>query len=449
MCCVMPPASPAGDVRLADRVEQRRLAVVDVAHDRDHRRARHQILGILGRLVGGQQLVLAERGRLDLVAELHRHQRRGLEVDVLVDVGFHHPQGPQLLDDLAPLHGHLLRQLRHGDRVAHADDALVLGGGGDLRLLQLLAGGGDPLLGDATRALTAGAEARTAELVARTGRRARQQRRASETAQLLVAVLDLEARRRGLARRPHAGELDERARRGGAGDDRLRDLLERALRQRQLVSRCRAHRRRRRRGRRRLSRQRAALRRARRRRRARRQRGRPGAARGPARRPEAEQRQAPSRAAARRARPWRPPVRQARARAAAGPHGLATGRRRRRGGGRRYRRTLERALRTAADDGVVEADLFEVLEALALDGAAHAVDVGRLEVRHVIRDLEAHGADLRHEVLRREVQILRQLVYAQARSSRRFRFCSALVSASHHDVHNLFLRESTLSCCDS
>ncbi len=37
-----------GDVGLADGVEQRRLAVVDVAHDGDHRRARHQILGRSG-----------------------------------------------------------------------------------------------------------------------------------------------------------------------------------------------------------------------------------------------------------------------------------------------------------------------------------------------------------------------------------------------------------------
>jgi hypothetical protein len=39
MCWVMPPASPAGDVGGADGVEQRGLAVVDVAHDGDDRRA--------------------------------------------------------------------------------------------------------------------------------------------------------------------------------------------------------------------------------------------------------------------------------------------------------------------------------------------------------------------------------------------------------------------------
>ena len=37
-----------GDARLADGVEQRGLAVIDVAHDRDDRRARHAILGLGG-----------------------------------------------------------------------------------------------------------------------------------------------------------------------------------------------------------------------------------------------------------------------------------------------------------------------------------------------------------------------------------------------------------------
>ena len=42
MCCVMPPASPPDHVGLADGVEQRGLAVVDVAHDGDDRRTRHR-----------------------------------------------------------------------------------------------------------------------------------------------------------------------------------------------------------------------------------------------------------------------------------------------------------------------------------------------------------------------------------------------------------------------
>ena len=40
MCWVMPPASPAATLARADVVQQRGLAVVDVAHDGDHRGAR-------------------------------------------------------------------------------------------------------------------------------------------------------------------------------------------------------------------------------------------------------------------------------------------------------------------------------------------------------------------------------------------------------------------------
>ena len=45
MCCVMPPASPDTTLGLADGVKEARLAVVDVAHDRDDRGARDEILG--------------------------------------------------------------------------------------------------------------------------------------------------------------------------------------------------------------------------------------------------------------------------------------------------------------------------------------------------------------------------------------------------------------------
>ena len=83
------------DVGLADGVEQRRLAVVDVAHDRDDRRARQQVLRVLrGRVAAGQQLVLAERRRFDLEAELGRDQRRGVEIDVLVDVALPSSRAP-------------------------------------------------------------------------------------------------------------------------------------------------------------------------------------------------------------------------------------------------------------------------------------------------------------------------------------------------------------------
>ena len=43
MCWVIPPASPAATSVVADRVEQRGLAVVDVAHDGDDRRADDEV----------------------------------------------------------------------------------------------------------------------------------------------------------------------------------------------------------------------------------------------------------------------------------------------------------------------------------------------------------------------------------------------------------------------
>ena len=44
MCCVMPPASVSHDRGLTDLVEERRLTVIDVAHNRHDRRSRLKIL---------------------------------------------------------------------------------------------------------------------------------------------------------------------------------------------------------------------------------------------------------------------------------------------------------------------------------------------------------------------------------------------------------------------
>ena len=218
-----------GDVRLADRVEQRRLAVVDVTHDRDDRRARHHVLGVVRRLGVDQDLVLAERRRLDLEAELGRDDRRGVEIDVLVDVDFHHPERPELLDDLAPLDRHLLGELGDRDGVGHADDALVLGRGGDLRLLELLPGGRDLLLREGARTVAARTERGPTEAIA-PGRRAADEAGAAEALLLGVAIPDLDAGRGRLAARGVAGQLDERARRRRSGHDRLRDGPHRGMR---------------------------------------------------------------------------------------------------------------------------------------------------------------------------------------------------------------------------
>ena len=126
MCCVMPPASPRDHVGLADRVEQRRLAVVDVAHDGDDRRTRLQRLVDVGRV---EQALLDVRLRdaLDGVAELLGDELGGVGVDHVGD-----------LRELALLHqhaDHVHAALRHavgelldGDRLG--DDDLA----GDLLL---------------------------------------------------------------------------------------------------------------------------------------------------------------------------------------------------------------------------------------------------------------------------------------------------------------------------
>ena len=64
-----------GDARRTDRVEQRRLAVVDVAHDGDDRRARDAV-GLVDVLGLDLQHLLFERLHLDVGAELARDHRR-------------------------------------------------------------------------------------------------------------------------------------------------------------------------------------------------------------------------------------------------------------------------------------------------------------------------------------------------------------------------------------
>ena len=79
MCCVMPPASPATTLRLADGVEQSRLTVVDVAHDGHDRRTDLEVflvlvleLGLEVEIEALEELLVLVLGRdhLDLVAEL-------------------------------------------------------------------------------------------------------------------------------------------------------------------------------------------------------------------------------------------------------------------------------------------------------------------------------------------------------------------------------------------
>ena len=116
---------PAGlgldDGGLADRVEQRRLAVVDVPHDRHDRRPRREVLlgvlvlGRLDLLIGG---VLDDHLALDL---------GGDDLDLLVRERLrrrpHLAEAHQDLDELAHRHAEGLRQVLDGGAGLHGDGA--------------------------------------------------------------------------------------------------------------------------------------------------------------------------------------------------------------------------------------------------------------------------------------------------------------------------------------
>ena len=93
------PAGLTGrDLGLPDRVEQRGLAVVDVAHDRDDRRALDQVVVGVVEDDLGNGLVLGVDD-LDLLAELDAEQLDRV-VGQRLRLGLHLAQLHQLLDDL-------------------------------------------------------------------------------------------------------------------------------------------------------------------------------------------------------------------------------------------------------------------------------------------------------------------------------------------------------------
>ncbi len=129
------------DARLPDGVEDRRLAVVDVAQHCHDRRADHQLAGVLvrdreellargghhvfahGRLDGDH--VLAQH-RFDRVAELVGDDLGGGEIDDLVDGG-EDPRSHQLLDHLDRAHAELLGEVLHREGRGQHDAAVAVG----------------------------------------------------------------------------------------------------------------------------------------------------------------------------------------------------------------------------------------------------------------------------------------------------------------------------------
>ena len=128
----------AGHVGGADGVEQRRLAVIDMAHDGHHRRPRMQ----LGRVVG-----LVEQAFLDVgfgdpahrVAEFLGDQLGGVGVDDVGDLE-HLPLLHQQLDHVHRALGHAVGELLDGDdlRDRHLAHQLFLGLVGGMPLGQAL-----------------------------------------------------------------------------------------------------------------------------------------------------------------------------------------------------------------------------------------------------------------------------------------------------------------------
>ena len=116
------------DAGLPDRIQKRGFAVVDVAHDRDDRRARQQ--GVVGILHGVDDLLDVGIGHADsLVAEFLDHQFGGVGVDGLVHRD-HHAHLHERLDHVGRAFGHPVGKFRDHDgfrqlHVAHLLFGLV------------------------------------------------------------------------------------------------------------------------------------------------------------------------------------------------------------------------------------------------------------------------------------------------------------------------------------
>ena len=126
-----------GDVRVADIVEQARLAVVDVAHDDHDGGAGLELVGGILMVVDELLLNGDDDFLLDLAAELLGDKGRGIEVDHLGkrrhDAVLH-----QALDDLRAGLLHAARQLADGDLVGDLDGQRGLLGDLELEAAHLL-----------------------------------------------------------------------------------------------------------------------------------------------------------------------------------------------------------------------------------------------------------------------------------------------------------------------
>src|ERR1051326_7455913 len=111
------------DVAAPDVIEQRRLAVVDVAHDGDDGGPGLE----LGFFVGGfgDDIFGDLREEPHLVPELVGHERDRILVQALVD-GDHEAECDALFDDVGRVHPHQVRELIDGDELRDPEDRLLL-----------------------------------------------------------------------------------------------------------------------------------------------------------------------------------------------------------------------------------------------------------------------------------------------------------------------------------
>src|SRR5690606_7651026 len=135
------------DVRLAQGVQQARLAVIDVTHHGHDRGPRlDRVLGLRARLetLSGLDLRLfADRDVLDLPAELAGHNLRRVRVEGAVDVDPGHAELQQLAQHVGRLDAHAAGETLEQHRLLDPHDLLVgraLLGDGRSRSLALAEG---------------------------------------------------------------------------------------------------------------------------------------------------------------------------------------------------------------------------------------------------------------------------------------------------------------------
>ena len=186
------------DVGAADRVEQRRLAVVDMAHDRDHRRARLQRLGRVDVGLGLSMSTSASLTRLMLWPNSVTSSS-AVSWSIVWVTRDRHAHLEQRLDQVGGALGHAVGELLDGDRLGHDDVADLLGRRAGLHVGALFL-----LAGAAQRGERAGAavvlvreRAGDGELAALAAMSSRPRRRARRLGALGAGAWPSAARRRG------------------------------------------------------------------------------------------------------------------------------------------------------------------------------------------------------------------------------------------------------------